>query len=207
LISFSAGLRVCPRWTSCPGRARQSSARLFVLLQTGHCSCLAPRRRYLLLKKIPPALEASGLIGSRDGHSFATQRIACLIVCISLRPSTLNGKSDSDISSVSVGDTGAKSDRTACKRASSVQSAQSNPTPSRTVSTDCFFGACSAFTHVVACTLAESPSDPLHRKLRQLRFLRCRFDCYRVERTGSRAGVHPLKSSAFHGALFHQLPR
>jgi len=58
------------------------------------------------------------------------------MVCISLRPSTLNGKSDSDISSVSVGDTGAKSDRTACKRASSVQSAQSNPTASRTVSTD-----------------------------------------------------------------------
>jgi hypothetical protein len=195
------------------------------------------------------------LIGSRDGHSFATRRIAWLMVCISLRPSTLNGKSDSDISSVSVGDTGAKSDRTACKRASSVQSAQSNPTPSRTVSTDggttagmpvgpycdhrwgfpccvwspmrtchphypgrfdgacplvylpstlrpslcnsqvgcscnCFFGACSAFTHVRACTLAESPSDPLHRKLRQLRCLRCRYDCYRVERTSSRAGSY-----------------
>src|SRR5439155_25405911 len=38
-------------------------------------------------------------------------------------------------------------------------------------------------THVMACTLAESPSDPFHRKLRQLRCLRCRFDCYRVERT------------------------
>ena len=49
------------------------------------------------------------------------------------------------------------------------------------------FGACSAFTHVTACTLAESPCDPLHRKLRQLRCLRCRFDCYRVERTSSRA--------------------
>ena len=54
-----------------------------------------------------------------------------------------------------------------------------------------FFGACSAFTHVMACTLAESPSDPLHRKLRQLRCLRRRFDCYRVERTSSRAGVSP----------------
>jgi hypothetical protein len=32
-------------------------------------------------------------------------------------------------------------------------------------------------------------SDPLHRKLRQLRCLRRRFDCYRVERTSSRAGV------------------
>ena len=27
--------------------------------------------------------------------------------------------------------------------------------------------------------------------------LRCRFDCNRVERTSSRAGLHPLKSSAF----------
>ena len=56
-----------------------------------------------------------------------------------------------------------------------------------------FFGACSAFTRVMACTLAESPSDPLHRKLRQLRCLRCRFDCYRVERTSSRAGVAPAE--------------
>src|SRR5579864_6336677 len=45
----------------------------------------------------------------------------------------------------------------------------------------------------MACTLAESPSDPLHRKLRQLRCLRCRFDCYRVERTSSRAGVAPAE--------------
>src|SRR5437870_10600052 len=58
-------------------------------------------------------------------------------------------------------------------------------------SCNCFFGACSAFTHVTACTLAESPSDPFHRKLRQLCCLRCRFDCYRVERTSSRAGVAP----------------
>ena len=56
-----------------------------------------------------------------------------------------------------------------------------------------FFGACSAFNHVMACTLAESPSDPLHRKPRQLRCLRCRFDCYRVERTSSRAGVAPAE--------------
>ena len=56
-----------------------------------------------------------------------------------------------------------------------------------------FFGACSAFTHVMACTLAEPPSDPFHRKLRQLRCLHCRFDCYRVERTSSRAGVAPAE--------------
>ena len=63
-----------------------------------------------------------------------------------------------------------------------------NPMPHRL-----FFGACSAFTHVMACTLAESPSDPLHRKLRQLRCLRRRFDCYRVERTSSRAGIAPAE--------------
>jgi hypothetical protein len=58
---------------------------------------------------------------------------------------------------------------------------------------NCFFGACSAFTHVMACTLAESPSDPSHRELRQLCCLRCRLDCYRVERTSSRAGVAPAE--------------
>src|SRR5262249_12724029 len=58
---------------------------------------------------------------------------------------------------------------------------------------DCFFGACSAFTQVMACTLAESLNDPFHRRLRQLRCLHCRFDCYRVERTSSRAGVTPAE--------------
>src|SRR3974377_990843 len=56
------------------------------------------------------------------------------------------------------------------------------------------FEACSAFTHVMACTLAKSPSDPLHRKLRQLRCPPRRFDCYRVERTSSRAGVAPAEA-------------
>src|ERR1035438_8665182 len=60
-------------------------------------------------------------------------------------------------------------------------------------SCNCFFGACSAFTHVMACTLAESPSDPFHRELRPLRCLRRRLDCYRVERTSSRAGVAPAE--------------
>ena len=58
---------------------------------------------------------------------------------------------------------------------------------------DCLFGARSAFTHVMACTLAESLNDPLQRKLRQLRCLRRRFDCYRVERTSSRAGLAPAE--------------
>jgi hypothetical protein len=50
------------------------------------------------------------------------------------------------------------------------------------------------FTQVMACRLAESPCDPLHRRLRQLRCLRCRFECfYRVERSSSRAGVSPAE--------------
>jgi hypothetical protein len=68
-----------------------------------------------------------------------------------------------------------------------------SPCNSKVGSCNCFFGACSAFTHVTACTLAESSSDPLHRKLRQFRCLRCRLDCYRVERTSSRAGVSPAE--------------
>src|SRR5262249_15018060 len=45
----------------------------------------------------------------------------------------------------------------------------------------------------MACLLAESPSDPFHRELRQLRCLHYRLDCYRVERTSSRAGVVPAE--------------
>src|SRR5215472_13478194 len=67
------------------------------------------------------------------------------------------------------------------------------PSDSQVGSCNCCFGACSAFTPVMACTLAESPSDPFHRKLRQPRCLRCRFDCYRVERTSSRTGVAPAE--------------
>src|SRR6266481_4410116 len=53
------------------------------------------------------------------------------------------------------------------------------------------FGACSAFTHVTACTLAKSPSDSLHQRLQQSRCLHCCSDCYRVERTSSLAGLTP----------------
>src|ERR1700731_3232166 len=59
------------------------------------------------------------------------------------------------------------------------------------------FGACSAFTHVTACTLAKSPSDPLHQRLLLSRCLHCCSDCYRVERTSSRAGLSPLWTTAF----------
>src|SRR5262244_1301495 len=61
---------------------------------------------------------------------------------------------------------------------------------------------CSAFTHVMACTLAESPRDPFHRKLRQLRCLCRRLDCYRVERTSSRAGVAPAEVQRLFTAHF-----
>ena len=40
-----------------------------------------------------------------------------------------------------------------------------------------------------ACRVAQG--DPLHRRLRRLRYLRRRFDYYRVERTSSRAGLTP----------------
>src|SRR5260370_17098820 len=66
-----------------------------------------------------------------------------------------------------------------------------SPCNSKVGSCNCFFVACSAFTHVTACTLAEPPSDPLHRELRQLCCLRCRLDCYCVERTSSQTGVSP----------------
>ena len=59
------------------------------------------------------------------------------------------------------------------------------------------FGACSAFTHVTACTLAKSPSDSLHQRLQQSRCLHYCSDCYRVERTSSRAGIPPLWTTAF----------
>lgn len=46
------------------------------------------------------------------------------------------------------------------------------------------FEACSAFTHVVACGLAKSPSDPLHRRLQPFRYLHDCSDCFRPERKG-----------------------
>src|SRR3954447_6489133 len=44
------------------------------------------------------------------------------------------------------------------------------------------FEACSAFTHVTACLLAGPLNDPFHRRLRRLRYLHRRSDCYRLER-------------------------
>jgi hypothetical protein len=39
--------------------------------------------------------------------------------------------------------------------------------------------------------LPSRQSDPLHRRLQQLRYLHYRSDCYRVERTSSRVGLSP----------------
>jgi len=60
------------------------------------------------------------------------------------------------------------------------------------------FEACSAFTRVTACTLAKSPGgDPLHRRLRRIRYLRRRSDCYRLERPVAGRELHPLKNRTF----------
>jgi hypothetical protein len=56
---------------------------------------------------------------------------------------------------------------------------------------------------------ARTPSrqcDLLHPRLQQLRCLRRCFDCYRVERTSSRAGSLPLWTTTFHGAPGNGLP-
>src|SRR5579864_8392211 len=54
----------------------------------------------------------------------------------------------------------------------------------------------------MAGTLAESPGDPFHRKLRQLCCFRRRFDCYRMERTSFRAGVSPAEVQRLFTAHF-----
>jgi hypothetical protein len=70
-----------------------------------------------------------------------------------------------------------------------------------------FFGACSAFNHVMACTLGESPSDLYTES----------SDSFVASAAASIATgwsepvpgreLHPLKSSAFHGARLRQLRR
>ena len=72
-------------------------------------------------------------------------------------------------------------------------------------SCNCFFGACSAFTHVMAYTLAESPCDTLYIES---------SDSFVASAAASIATgwsepvpgqeLHPLKPSAYHGALFRQ---
>jgi hypothetical protein len=66
-----------------------------------------------------------------------------------------------------------------------------SPNSGRVGSCISLFEACPALTQVTACMLTESPMRPLHRRLQQRRCLRRCFDCYRVERTSSRAGLTP----------------
>src|SRR3954468_10453522 len=58
------------------------------------------------------------------------------------------------------------------------------------------FGACSAFTRVAACTLAQSPIVTANRGLQPSRYLHDCSDCFRLERIAG-WGLHPLESAAF----------
>jgi len=58
------------------------------------------------------------------------------------------------------------------------------------------FEACTAFPLLRPACSPSRHSDPLHQRLQQLRCLRCCSDCYRVERTSSRAGIPPLSFRA-----------
>src|SRR3954470_7033919 len=58
------------------------------------------------------------------------------------------------------------------------------------------FGACSAFTRVAACTLAQSPIVTDSRRLQPFRYLHDCSDCFRLERIAG-WGLHPLESAAF----------
>src|SRR5215213_9893281 len=58
------------------------------------------------------------------------------------------------------------------------------------------FEACSAFTRVAACTLAQSPIVTANRRLQPFRYLHDCSDCFRLERSAG-WGLHPLESAAF----------
>lgn len=55
------------------------------------------------------------------------------------------------------------------------------------------FEACSAFTCVSACTLAESLMDPLTSECSCNKNPSCRSDCYRLERPSCRVGLFPTE--------------
>ena len=57
------------------------------------------------------------------------------------------------------------------------------------------FEDCSAFTHVAACTLAQSPIVTANRRLQPFRYLHDCSDCFRRERIAG-WGLHPLESAA-----------
>ena len=50
-----------------------------------------------------------------------------------------------------------------------------------------------AFTCVTACIFAGSPSDPFHQRLRRIRFLLRRFDCYWAS-DPSQVGLSPTET-------------
>src|SRR5271167_4032390 len=56
--------------------------------------------------------------------------------------------------------------------------------------------ACSAFTRVAACTLAQSPIVTANRRLQPFRYLHDCSDCFRLEPIAGWAS-HPLESAAF----------
>ena len=79
-----------------------------------------------------------------------------------------------------------------------VQGQRPSPKYRRVGSHVTLFEACSAFTHVPACMLAKPPrGGPLYRRLRQLRYLYYRSDCYRLERPVAGWELHPLRIGAF----------
>jgi hypothetical protein len=55
------------------------------------------------------------------------------------------------------------------------------------------FEACSVFTRITTYMLTSRLNGSLHRRLRRLCCLCRRSDCYRVERTSSRAGLFPAE--------------
>src|SRR5262252_5171830 len=57
------------------------------------------------------------------------------------------------------------------------------------------FEACSAFTRVAACTLAQSPIVTANRRLQPSRYLHDCSDCFRLERIAGWA-LHPPESAA-----------
>ena len=62
----------------------------------------------------------------------------------------------------------------------------------RSASASSVSGPRRAFTCVTACIFAGSPSDPFHRRLRRIRCLLRRFDCYWAS-DPSQAGLSPAK--------------
>jgi hypothetical protein len=67
-----------------------------------------------------------------------------------------------------------------------------------------FFGACSAFTHVMACTLAESPATLYIESSNSFVASAAVSIATGWSEPVPGRELHPLKSSALHGALFQQ---